>query len=158
MQPRKRFAAVSALILIFAAMLAAPAARADEWNQATQLTFNQPMEIPGHKILAAGTYWFVTMADLSVANDNVVQIFDASRRKIIATLISDPIQRRTVTDRTEVNLAKQQGNEPNLLVSWFYPGSHIGHQFVYGREEDKVVAADPHTKVMASPGGSVYGD
>ncbi len=55
---------VFGLILVFALLLV-PVARADEWDQATRLTFNQPMEIPGHKILAAGSYWFVTMADMA---------------------------------------------------------------------------------------------
>jgi hypothetical protein len=156
MHIRKQFTVLSALILMSALMLVVPAVRADEWNQSTKLTFNQPMEIPGHKILAAGTYWFATLADLSAAN--MVQILNADRSRIVATLQTVPIQRAQATPRTEINLAKPQGNEPNVLVSWFYPDSHTGHEFVYSRQEERTVASEPVIKVMASPAAISYGD
>ena len=50
------------------------AARADESDQATTVTFNQPVQIPG-QLLPAGTYVFkLTNYD---AARNVVQIFNS---------------------------------------------------------------------------------
>jgi len=133
-------------------------ARADEWNQATKLTFNQPVEIPGQKILAAGTYWFTTMDDGAAFNDNVVQIFNADRSKILAALPTVAIQRATPTARTEINLAEPRANHPDALVSWFYPGLTDGHEFVYGRQEEKIVASEPVLKVLAGHTALAYGD
>ena len=160
MRARKPNTLIAGLILILAVAFAAPSARADQWNESTRLTFSQPMEIPGHRILAADTYWFETMADLSVANDNVVQIFNADHTRIVATLPSVAIQRQTLTASTEVNFAKQGANEPNVLVSWFYPGSGTGHEFIYSRQEEKAVASEPALKVMAHPAkvARAYGD
>ena len=42
------------LMLTFTFML--PVVHADDWNQATRFTFNQPVQVPGH-ILPAGTYF-----------------------------------------------------------------------------------------------------
>jgi hypothetical protein len=156
MRTLKQFSFISGLIFMFGLLLV-PVARADEWNQATRLTFNQPMEIPGHKILAAGTYWFKTMTDLSAADDNVVQILNADRSRVIAVFPTAAIQRATPTASTEINFA-EQGHQPNALVNWFYPGSTTGHEFLYSRQEEKVVASEPVLKVMAGRTAPAYGD
>ena len=44
------------LALAFVMML--PSARASERDQATEITFNQSVQIPG-RVLPAGTFWFV---------------------------------------------------------------------------------------------------
>ena len=49
--------------LALASLLMLPVARGTEENQATKLTFNQPVEIPGH-VLPAGTYWFVVAGSI----------------------------------------------------------------------------------------------
>jgi hypothetical protein len=146
MHTRKVLSIIFGFIFAFSLMLV-PAARADEWDQASKLTFSQPIEIPGHKILAAGTYWFVTMADL--ANPNLVQVFNADRTRLDATIPSVSTERTNPSPRTEINFAEPQGNEPKALVSWFYPGSKTGHEFVYSHQEEKVVAAEPIVKVIA---------
>ena len=53
------------------------AAKADEWNKKTTITFNQPVEIPG-MVLAPGTYVFELMD--SPSDRDVVQIFNAVHR------------------------------------------------------------------------------
>jgi hypothetical protein len=55
-------------------LVSAPlSAKADQWNKATKLTFNRPVEVPG-MVLGAGTYVF-RLAD--VVDRNVVQILNA---------------------------------------------------------------------------------
>jgi hypothetical protein len=157
MYTRKALSIVSGIVLAFALMLA-PRARADEANEATKLTFNQPMEIPGHKILAAGTYWFVNMDDGSAANHNLVQILNEDRSKRIAAIPTVAIQRADTTPRTEINLAEPRGNRPKALVSWFYPDSTTGHEFVYYGYQEKVVTSEPELRVMAQPATPASGD
>jgi hypothetical protein len=48
----------STILLVLGFLTALPAARADESNQATKVTFSQPIQIPG-RVLPAGTYWFM---------------------------------------------------------------------------------------------------
>lgn len=155
MRIQKTVRLVLGLIPVLALLFTPMAARADEWNEATKLTFSQPMEIPGHKILAAGTYWFVTMADLSAPN--VVRILNADRSQVMGVFSTGAVERAVPTDKTEIDFARQ-ANEPNALVSWFYPSTRTGHEFLYGRPEEAAVASEPVLKVMAGRMAPAYGD
>ena len=55
MNTRKAFITAG---LVLASLIMLPVAHADEWDQASQLTFSQSVQIPG-RVLPAGTYWFV---------------------------------------------------------------------------------------------------
>jgi hypothetical protein len=59
------------------------AAHADEFDQATTITFSEPIQIPG-QVLPAGTYLF-KLAD-GDSNQNIVQIFNADRTVLYATV------------------------------------------------------------------------
>src|SRR6195256_5299436 len=58
---------------------------ADEYNEATKLTFNEPVEVPG-QVLAAGTYWFTLMN--TDADRNIVQVWNADRSQLMATIFT----------------------------------------------------------------------
>src|ERR1700740_3148596 len=76
---------VSILGLLLALAIILPTtARADEYDQASQLTFSQPVQIPG-RVLPAGTY-LVVLANTSVGNRNFIQIFNADRSPVYATI------------------------------------------------------------------------
>src|ERR1700730_5830234 len=60
----------------------APAARADDWNRKTVITFSGPVEIPGvhltgWRVLPAGTYVFKILD--SQSDRHIVQIFSKGR-------------------------------------------------------------------------------
>src|ERR1039458_1854411 len=67
-----------------------PAAKADEWNRKTKITFSGPVEIPGvhlqgFAVLPAGTYVF-KMLD-SQSDRHIVQIFSADEKTVYATIL-----------------------------------------------------------------------
>src|ERR1700740_737198 len=86
-----------AVMLAFASLV--PFARADEWNQATKLTFSQSVQIPG-RVLPAGTYWFV-LAD-TVGNRNIIHILHADRSTLYATVQTITAERLQPTDSTTI--------------------------------------------------------
>lgn len=126
-----KIAKLSGLILgaLIVLALAVPAARANEWNEATKFTFSQPVQVPG-QILPAGTYWFETVQTPTDAN-NVVVIYNADRSEAEATVLSRPAYRATGISKARATLGEQSGNKPPELMSWFYPGRAYGHAFVY---------------------------
>ena len=134
---------------VAACLLLVPAARADETDQATRLTFNQPVEIPGNKVLAAGTYLFAKIPDMGGAR--LVQIFNENHTKLYATLVVEPARRQNATHDTEVILAEPAQNQPKQLLTWFYPDRLDGHQFVYNRDEEKAISRETKLTVLASP-------
>ena len=113
------------------------AAHADEADQATKFTFNQPVQIPG-QILPAGTYLFKVDAD----NQHLVRVFSADGIHLYATLQTISAERAKPTDDTVIVLADDGAGKSEALVKWFYPGNTIGTEFLYPKREEQRLAQD----------------
>jgi hypothetical protein len=158
MSTRKALRIVSGLVLGLA-MLMPVAARADETDQSTRMTFNRPVEIPGNKVLPAGTYWF-KLVDAPVAQ-HVVQISNANRSKVLATYIAIPTQRRATSENPELKFAIPEHRNPAILRGWYYPDQLTGHEFLYGPRQQSRMSEESSVTVMAhrakSSQNSLYG-
>jgi len=138
---------ILAVALALASIITLPSARADEWDQATKITFSQPVQIPG-RVLPAGTYWFVLL-DSGSGNQNLVQVFNADRSMIFGTFHSVPTQSATIPDNTAITFAERQPMQPETIVSWFYPGEATGHEFLYPKQEERELAQAKQRTVVA---------
>jgi hypothetical protein len=139
------------LVLIIAFSVTPTILLADTWNQATTITFDQPVKIPG-QVLPAGTYWFI-LADSS-SNRNIVQIFSADRSVLFATLFTVPSQRFEASGRTLLTLAESPYGEQQAILKWFYPGETIGHEFIYSRHEKEELSRNLHQNLVTEPAES----
>src|ERR1700688_2746345 len=75
------------------------AAHASEANESTKITFSAPIQIPG-MVLPAGTYLFQQAeADSDL---NVIQIFNADRSVLYATLQTASTERMEPTGGTTI--------------------------------------------------------
>jgi hypothetical protein len=142
MNTRKAFITMG-LLLAFVVML--PSARADEFDQATKLSFNQSFQIPG-RVLPAGSYWFVLVSDPT--NRNIVRIFNSDKSTLYATIFAINTESPTPTDKTAITFALREPMQPETLLSWFYPGRTSGHQFVYSKVEERELAQVKHHTEM----------
>jgi hypothetical protein len=141
----RKATSILGLLLAFAIIL--PAARADEYDQASQLTFSQPVQIPG-RVLPAGTYWFV-LADVSIANRNIIHIFNSDRSTLYATVSTITAERAQSSDHTALTFAERDSTQPTAILDWFYPGRKTGHEFVYPAQDEKELASAKHQTVVA---------
>ena len=132
------------LLLAFAIML--PSARANENDQATKLTFNQPVQIPG-RVLSTGTYWF--MLTNTQFSRKIVRIYNSDRSMSYATIFTINTQSLTIPDHTAITFAVGEPMQPQSVVSWFYPGESTGHQFIYSNQEEQELAQVRHYTIMA---------
>jgi hypothetical protein len=123
------------------------AAHADEYDEATTMTFSQPVQIPG-QVLPAGTY-FLKLVDTS-SDRNLVQIFNADRTVLYATLQTIPTERRDPTGDTVVAFADRGTGQPEALLKWFYPGRETGNEFVYPKQTEKELAQAKQETVVAN--------
>jgi hypothetical protein len=130
------------------------AAHADELNEATQMTFSQPVQVPGHT-LPAGTYLFKVAP---VDTENVVQIFNANGTVLYASAMTIPTLRPEATGQTAVTLAEQTSGEPYALLKWFYPGRLTGREFVYPKAQQQQLAQDRHEDILAGQRPMQSGD
>ena len=122
------------------------AAHADEGDQATEITFSQPIQIPG-QVLAAGTYLF----KLATPDDlNVVQIFSSDRTHLYATLETIPTKSVQVADEITVTMVEQGAGKPDVLLKWFYSGDETGHEFVYSNQLEQQMSQDRQQTVVAN--------
>lgn len=148
-----------AWIFIFGLILACatliPNAKADEWNEKTQLTFTAPVEIPG-SVLPAGTYWFMLANDAS--NRDIVRVYNADESHLYATFIAIPTYRMQPAGDTEIKFAERPHDKPEAILKWYYPGQSVGQEFVYSRRHEREFTHDnkrdvwTQTAAMSSAG------
>jgi hypothetical protein len=136
----------ASLAFLLACLSLVPALRADEQDQAVRVTFSQAVQIPG-QVLPAGTYWFVLPRDGS--QHFVVRIFNAERTKLCATLLTVSAERSRATENTVFMLAGQKSTQPQAIMSWFYAGNTIGHEFLYTKHVQKQLAQETHATLVA---------
>lgn len=144
-----RVTIVKSLIItafLFAFLIVLPSARADQSDQATKVTFSQPVQVPG-RVLPAGTYWFVV--PVNATEHSQVRIFNADRTMIYATFFTITAERREPAEHTVFTLAERSSEQPEAIVTWFYPGETIGHEFLYPKQVEKELAKDKHDTVDA---------
>jgi hypothetical protein len=124
---------VAVAALVVASGLTAGMVRADEADQAIQVTFSGPVQIPG-QVLPAGTYWFVLVDE---RNPQMVQILNNDRSKSYGIMNTIARERSQSTSNPAFTLAKRGETEPEVVVAWFYSGHTIGHEFVYSKQVEK---------------------
>jgi hypothetical protein len=128
-----------------------PAAKADEWNRKTVMTFSGPVEIPGvhlkgWAVLPAGTYVFKILD--SQSDRHIVQIFNQDETQCYATILAIPNYRLKVTDKTVVTFRERPAGEPEAIRAWFYPGRNWGEEFVYPKARAMELAKTANTPVL----------
>jgi len=128
-----------------------PAARADDYNDKTVITFSGPVEIPGVHlkgwgVLPAGTYVF-KLVD-SQSDRHIVQIFSADEKTVYATILAIPNYRLKATGKTVVTFRERPAGEPEALRAWFYPGKNWGDEFVYPKARAMEIAKTTNTPVL----------
>jgi hypothetical protein len=143
--------AVFSLALMGAVL--APAAKADQWNRKTVMTFSGPVEIPGvhlkgWAVLPAGTYVFKILD--SQSNRHIVQIFNQSETQCYATILAIPNYRLTATGKTVVTFRERPAGEPEALRAWFYPGKQWGEEFVYPKAQAIALAKSTNMPVLSA--------
>jgi hypothetical protein len=140
----------AALGAALAAVMMVPAAHASIANQMSKLTFNRAVQLPGHEILPAGTYWFKIVNTKALPNS--VMIYNKSRTQVEATELTEPAYRAKSQGKTEVTLAgTNNSNRPPMLVKWFYPGTDYGHQFLYSQRTERRIEEEGTRNILAQP-------
>jgi hypothetical protein len=145
-------AAPAVLCTAILAAALSPAAKADDYDKKTTVTFSGPVEIPpvyitGMRVLPAGTYVFRLLN--SSSNRHIVQIFNQDQTRIYATILAIPSYRLTPKDKTVITFNEGSRGKPEAIRAWFYPGANWGEEFVYPRTKAVELAKVANTPVLA---------
>jgi hypothetical protein len=130
-------------------------ARGGEADRATQVTFDKSIELPGNRILEAGTYLFVVP---EWGSGKVAQILDEKHNTILVSTLVLSAMRLKPSTETELVFSAASGNHPQLLLQWFHPGELSGYEFIYDSIENKNATEGPRVTVMAAPANLISGD
>lgn len=98
-------------------------ARADEADQATKVTFDQPAQIAG-RVLPAGTYWLVLPQ--KVTQQYLVRIFSSDRTTLYATLFTISAERPGRSHHLALTFGERGSAQLQAIVTWFYPSDTTG--------------------------------
>jgi hypothetical protein len=131
---RKPFLVVAFLALVCG--LFAYKVNADDWNKATLITTNQPIEVPG-RILPAGKYMFKLMDTI---DRHVVQIMSDDQSKLYQTVLAIPDYRAEATDNAAITFYETPAGQVSPVRSWFYAGERSGVEFVYPKGHGALAA------------------
>jgi len=128
-------------------------AQADEWDKKTDVTFSQPVEVPG-MVLSAGTYVF-KLVD-SESDRSIVRIFNKDQSHVYATILGISDERLQPADKTVITFEERAKGAPEAVKAWFYPGDNIGVRFVYPKQRAMEIARNSNENVpaMTSPAPS----
>ena len=125
------------VLSLLAFLILLPSVRADEWNQATLFTFNQPVQIPG-QVLPAGTYVFEIVNSF---NHEIVRVSKADHT-VVALIQARSTTQKGFTGKAAIVLADRGSSQPPAVIAWSYPGRLEGHQLLYPKQMRTEVAKD----------------
>ena len=126
------------------ALTLAPAAWADEWNKLTEITINEPIQVP-NMVLPPGKY-AMKLLD-SPSDRHIVQIFNADQTHLITTILAMPNYRLEPSGKTVLSFWETPPGQPQALRAWFYPGDNFGQEFAYPKSAATQIAARTHISV-----------
>jgi len=128
MQMRKLSVLLIAIGAALLLVLLSSVAKADQDNEETKVTFNQPVEVPGC-VLPAGTYDFSLVN--SPSDRQIVEIRSKNDMHLLALVMTDPVTRPVPANHTKITFEKRGTDQPKAIKDWFYPGDMTGHEFLY---------------------------
>jgi hypothetical protein len=138
---------VSVCLFAVLALIPSTSANAQPVDQRTYFTFDQPVALPG-VTLPAGKYLFRVVDTTS--SRRVVQVLDADGRRSYALLLSIPAQRGEAPGEPEVRFMEAASGNPQPLKTWWYPGSTIGHEFIYPKAQAQRLAQAAAAPVLTT--------
>lgn len=141
-----RFTLSRVALLGLTALLAAPATKADPVYKRTEVTFSQPVEIPG-MVLMPGKYVMKLLDPFTTRN--VVRFYNAEENHMYAMVFAIPDYRVTATDHTVLTFEERAHNSPQALKEWFPAGENWGEEFVYPKARTVAAAVSPATPQAA---------
>lgn len=140
-----RILRLGALGVVLAAV-AAGAALAQPFDKRTYFTFSGPVAVPG-VTLPAGQYLF-RLADSS--SRDVVQVLSADGKTPYAQFFAYRPQRFDPAKEPEIRFMETASGMPAAVKSWWYPNERTGYEFVYPKEQARLLAKGTGQPVLTT--------
>lgn len=144
---RARTCVITCCALVLLGALTAATAAATPLDKRTTFTFSAPVSIPG-VTLPAGSYVF-RLADDTRGRD-VIQVLSADGKTPYAMFFSLRTLRGEPVDSPQIRFMETASDVPMAIESWWYPADRQGYEFVYPREQARLLATGTGTRVLTT--------
>jgi hypothetical protein len=124
---------------------------ADDYDKKTDVTIDQPMEVPGGVVLQPGTYMFKLLN--ATANRHIVQISSEDGKKTFAVVMTAAARRTERSSKTILTFYEMPGGAPQAVRKWFWPGDQDGQEFLYPHDRATQISKLTNENVPEAPEG-----
>ena len=132
--------------LLAAAMVAALAPRAagqagpaGPEDKRVFFTFSGPVAVPG-VTLPAGKYLFRLPTTIASGERHVMQVLSSDGRNSYAMFFGISANRTDYPTKPEVRFMETAAGNPPAVKTWWYPGQKAGYEFIYPKEQARLLA------------------
>lgn len=144
--------AIAALVVLWPVSAPAQGVTSD---QRTYFTFSGPVELP-NVTLPTGRYLFRVL-DIS-STRHVMQVMNDDGSKVQGTFLVISAQRSDLPENAEVRFMETPSNMPPAIKTWWYPGTSMGKEFIYPREQALRLARATSQPVLTYESATVTGE
>jgi hypothetical protein len=120
-------------------------ANAQPLDKRVIFTFSAPVVLPG-MTLPAGTYLF----RVPTPNRNIIQVLNGDGTKIYGTFFAIGAHRNVRPENPEVRFMETAATKPHAIRTWWYPGDSTGFEFIYPKEQARLLAKNSTESVLTT--------
>lgn len=128
---------------------------ASDYDNRTEVTFNEPVMIAGVPVVTLEPGHYVIRLMNHDHNRNIVQIFNEREDHLFTTVLAIPNYRLFPKDKTTFSFWETPRGNPTALKAWFSAGDNWGQEFVYPKGLAATMASDTGQPVLSTPAETV---
>lgn len=136
---------VRALVCAVTLLALTVPANAQPLDKRVIFTFSAPVVLPG-VTLPAGTYLF----RVPTLNRNIIQVLNGDGTKIYGTFFAIAAHSNVRPENPEVRFMETAATKPHAIRTWWYPGDSIGFEFIYPKEQARLLARNSSESVLTT--------
>ena len=112
-------------------------------------TFSGPVAVPG-VTLPAGKYLFRLPTTVASGERHVMQVLSADGRNSYAMFFGISANRTDYPATPEVRFMETAAGMPPAVKTWWYPGDKAGYEFIYPKEQARLLAKGTGEPVLVT--------
>jgi hypothetical protein len=112
-------------------------------------TFSGPVAVPG-VTLPAGKYMFRLPTTIASGERHVMQVLSPDGKTSYAMFFGISANRTDYPSKPEVRFMETAAGTPTAVKTWWYPGDKGGYEFVYPKEQARLLAKGTGEPVLTA--------
>lgn len=138
-----------ATALLAMLMAATASAQTQTSDKRVFFTFSGPVAVPG-VTLPAGKYMFRLPTTIASGERHVIQVLSDNGKTSYAQFFGISALRPDYAPRPEIRFMETAAGSPAAVKTWWYPGDKAGYEFIYPKEQARLLAKGAGQPVLTA--------